>query len=471
VIWDDHRSVEGGEAPAPRRARLRRSLSSLFFALVIVVQVPVLLLLAWLPDIASPSSVSGGSAQPSTFAATGMSDLPAQTASAGLVQTTLAPDPTPSSSLDPGPAESPDQTPAPTQTATSTPASTPTPTAVVRATPMPTPIVTPAPTPVPAPAGIPVPLSIDSTGASDASAALNSWLATVPDGSTVVFQAGGVYRMNHGLVFSNRHYLTFDGNGATLRANGSGTAPGDSPFALWMGNDHIVIRDFTIIGNNPKPGQLTSEGQAGILLHGNSNVEVAHVTIENPWSDCIYSGITSSHVGVSGLWFHDSTCVGTGRSGVSITGGGNVTVEGVKFNGIGMHVLNIEPDFAQDTVANVTFRNNTVGTYGVTTNWIGFLFAANGAAGSTVRDVTVTGNKVTGNPHEGYDGQPRGLNTYVMTAGRQNIVFTNNTSTQTVAGPALSFAYVTGLTVTGNVQPLSSGPLASITNCTSVTYH
>jgi len=328
---------------------------------------------------------------------------------------------------------------------------------------------TAAPTVAPPGSAIAVPASIDSSGATDASAALNAWLATVPNGSTVAFAAGGVYRMDHGLVFSNRHSLTFEGNGATLRANGSGSAPADSPFALWQGNDHIVIKDFKIVGNNPHPGRLTSEGQAAILLHGNSNVEVSHVTISNPWSDCIYSGVTSSHVGVNGLWFHDSTCTGTGRSGISITGGSNVTIERVRFNGIGLHVLNIEPDFARDSVSHVYFRNNTVGSYALTTNWIGFLFASNGAA-AKVSDVRVTGNRVTGTAHEGYDGQPRGLNTYVMTAGRSNIVFSNNTSTQKVAGPALSFQYVNGLTVTGNVQPLSSGSLAYINSCTGVTY-
>ena len=55
-------------------------------------------------------------------------------------------------------------------------------------------------------------------------------------------------------------------------------------------------------------------------------------------------------------------------------------------------------------------------------------------------------------------------------ARRQNIVFTNNTSTVAGGGPVLRFAHIDGLTVTGNVQPLSSGVLASITDSTGVTY-
>jgi hypothetical protein len=101
--------------------------------------------------------------------------------------------------------------------------------------------------------------------------------------------------------------------------------------------------------------------------------------------------------------------------------------------------------------------------------YTGYFFAADGAAGSTVHDVTVTGNTVTGNPHAGYDGKPRGLNTTVEVARRQNIIFTTNTATLAVPGTVLVFAYVDGVTVTGNVQPLSSGTLTRFLNCTGVT--
>jgi hypothetical protein len=420
--------------------------------------------------VAGSETISGGIAEASPSspvaldASPDVSSTPAESSSASPAGSPSA------SSASPGLPASSASAAASSSPPSSTSVPSPPATQKLAPTPAPTKAPTPQPTPVITPAGIAVPDSINSTGSSDASAALNTFLASVPDGSTIVFKKGGVYRMDHGLVFSNRHNLTFEGNGATLRANGSGSAGADSPFALWQGNDHIVIRNFTIIGNNPRPGHLTSEGQAGILLHGNSNVEIYRVTIENAWSDCVYAGITSSHVGVNGLSFHDSTCVGAGRMGVAITGGGNLTVQNVGFNGIGMHVFDIEPDFAGDSVSHVTFRNNTVGTYGVTTNWVGFLFAANGASGSTVSNVTVTGNKVSGNPHAGYDGKPRGINANLTTAGRSNIVFTNNSSTMTVPGPALSFAHINGLTVTGNVQPLSSGSLAHISDCTNVVY-
>lgn len=99
-----------------------------------------------------------------------------------------------------------------TATAPLGPTSTPTPTRAPTLTPKPTPTPTPTATP-PAPAGIAVPSSIDATGSSDASAALMSFLNTVPDGSTIVFKAGGVYRMDSALKFSGRHNLVFEGPG------------------------------------------------------------------------------------------------------------------------------------------------------------------------------------------------------------------------------------------------------------------
>jgi len=62
------------------------------------------------------------------------------------------------------------------------------------------------------------------------------------------------------------------------------------------------------------------------------------------------------------------------------------------------------------------------------------------------------------------------LVTIIGLARRSNIVFTNNRSLVAAAGPVLRFAHIDGLTVTGNVQPLGSGTLASITDSTNVIY-
>jgi parallel beta-helix repeat protein len=318
-------------------------------------------------------------------------------------------------------------------------------------------------TQVTASTGIAVPASIDATGSSDASAALNAFIKVTPDGSTIVFKAGGTYRLDHGLQLTNRHHLVFEGNGATLRANGP-AATQASPFRLNSGNSGIVIRYFTIIGNNPNTTTLYtagSEDQMGVLIYGSTNIEIAHNTISHTWGDGVYVGPNvNTHASSNGIWVHDNTFSYIGRMGIAVVDGSNITVERNSFDKVGLHVFDIEPDTAWEVTAFATFRNNTVGSYGLSDKYTGYFFAADGAVGSTIHDVTVTGNTVTGGS----------LLTIVHLARRQNVVFTNNTSTVRATGPVLRFAHVDGLTVTGNVQPLTSGGLARITDSTGVTY-
>ena len=340
----------------------------------------------------------------------------------------------------------------------------------------------PLPTPFPVPSfaapvvsadKVSVPATIDATGVSDASPDLLAFIAGVPDGSTIVFAAGATYRLNHGLVLTNRHNLVLEGNGATLKAAGSGSAVTDSPFALDDGDTGITIRDFTIVGDNPDSGSKIyhsgSENQMGIAMYGAKNVEIANVTISHTWGDCLYVAATGAgNVWSDTVWFHDSSCSLAGRDGVAIVSGSHVTIENNHFDTLGMHVLDIEPDTSIGGGTFVTFRTNVVGIYGLGSVYTGYFFAADGAAGSTIHDVTVTGNTVAGNPHDGYDGSIRGLSTTVEVARRANIIFTNNTSSQTIGGPVLLFAHVDGLTVSGNSEPLSRGSLTSISDSTSV---
>ena len=330
-----------------------------------------------------------------------------------------------------------------------TPAPKPTP----APTPKPTPKPTPAPTPKPTPAGIAVPSTIDATGATDVSAALISLVGSVPDGSTIVFKAGGVYRLNAALKFAHRHNLTFEGNGATLKAGG-GTTEASSLFWLGSylgGNTGIVIRNFTLVGNSTTPGvfQVGREGAHGILVDSGSGIEISSVTVSGVWGDCLYVGSWAD-----GVSFHDSTCSSNGRNGVTVTSARNLTVQRVAFPKAGYCTFDIEPNTSSEGASNIRFLDNTAGS------WSNSFLSAEGASGSVVNGVTVSGNTVTG----------ASLVTIIQLDRRQNIVFTNNTSRVSASGPVLRFAHIDGLTVTGNVQPLSSGSLASITDSTSVTY-
>jgi hypothetical protein len=362
------------------------------------------------------------------------------------------------------------------------------PTTIAAPTPLPIPVPTPPATSTPAPTGtrpfaaplttrtVTVPSTIDASGATDASTALNAFIRTVADGSVISFPAGGVYRLDHGIVLWTRHNLVFDGNGATLRLKGSGSAITDSAFTLWDGNSHITIREFTVIGNNPNTTTVYNygggESQMAVGIWGSSYIEVANVTASHTWGD--FSQV-NGHDGPSDqVWFHDNTGTYLGRNAISPINATHLLVEGNRFDRIGMHVFDIEPDYSSDLNAYITFRNNTIGIYGLTTAisifstpLTGYFFIAGGAPGSITHDVTVTGNTVVGNPRSG-DGTPRGLNTRVMLARRANIVVTNNSSSQAAIGPVLAFAHVDGLVVSGNTQPRVSGSLLLISDCTGV---
>lgn len=300
------------------------------------------------------------------------------------------------------------------------------------------------------PAVVQVPASIDATGLADASAPLVAFLDSVPDGSTIEFPAGGIYRMDAGLKFLDRHDLTFEGNGATLRSNGD-VHEASSLFALWSDNTGIVIHDFNLVGNSPSPGVYLpgEEGAHGVLIDGGSNVDVSDVTISGVYGDAFYVGGWADGVNI-----HDSIVKSNGRNGVAVIAGRNVTVQRVTFDESGYCTLDVEANDSTEGAANVKFLDNLVGTWG------DVFFAADGAAGSVVDGVTVSGNRVTGSS----------LATDVTLARRQDIVFTNNASTVAADGPVLKFAHVDGLTVSGNSQPLRSGSLAAIVDSTNVSY-
>lgn len=338
---------------------------------------------------------------------------------------------------------------------------------------------TPAPvaSPVPADASrtVAVPSSIDSSGATNVSDRLHEFFATVPSGSTVVFRARGTYRVEPGLRLYNRSDLVIDGNGATLRGIGW-----DRAILAFWGGERIVIRNLALVGDNEDAGNPAAyhaggqEYSAGLLLYGVSDVDISDVTIVDVWGDCLHVGANGpEHTWSENVAFHDSTCRRNGRNAVTLNAGRNVTVERVAFDEVAMHVLDIEPDYTQDGATNVRFADNTVGSYGLTNTYVSFFFAANGVDGSTVRDITVSGNRVTGNL-AGYDGKGLGLHVLVDSARRQNIAVSNNRADApadgaSYPGAVMYFSHVDGVTVTGNVQPLSAGVLTRFADCTRIT--
>jgi hypothetical protein len=318
-----------------------------------------------------------------------------------------------------------------------------------------------------------VPASIDATGASDVSDALAAFVDAVPDGSTIAFQPAGRYRLGRAIRLEDRHRLSFTGHGAQLDI--AGCDIDDSGFVIDHLTSDVAIRDLTIVGDDVGGGTADAftpgcESAAGVAVYSGRNVEIAGVTIEQVRSECLYVDAGGpDYTWADGVWFHDSTCTRNGRMGVAIAGANGVMIERVTFSDVGMFVLDIEPYDIRGGATKVTFRANTVERYGLSPLQTQWFVAAEGVPGSLVEGLTVTGNHVlAGAPRTPNTATDAGLATTIRVPRRRHIVFTDNTTTVEGRGPALFFAHIDGLTVSGNVQPLTRGSIASFKDCEAV---
>ena len=311
-----------------------------------------------------------------------------------------------------------------------------------------TPVIHPSATTQSGPTLVEVPASVDATGETDVTDALQAVIDAAPDGALIRLGAGARYRIEAALELQQRRDLLIDGRGATIvLVEGERTRRRH----LWLvDSTSIEIRDLTLVGSNPDPGVLDEARQFehGLWIDGGGAITVTGVTIDNPRGDCVYLGDRDGRLGwVDGFTLRDSACHGTGRNGVSIVAGRNVRIEDNTFGLIGLHAIDIEPnqaDVVQGADRVVVTGNRVDGPVD------DYFFAANGWG--PIDNLTVTDNvlegvalRITVRPLEGSG--------YVRRAVRVS----GNRSDTPYAGEgsaALSFRAVIGLTVTGNTVPL-----------------
>ena len=354
---------------------------------------------------------------------------------------------------------------------------------------------TPAPTFTPPPSGnrpfaapattrvVNVPSSIDATGATDVGSALQSFINGQPDGSVITFPVNGVYQLSTGIRLDSRHNLVFDGRGTTIRTTGSGGSALSSPFVLsWASsNTDIWIRNFILEGNNTRTGAAIYDGaqesQMGIDLNGGARIELSGLTIRRMNGDGLYANENTPTAGSAtawptDIWFHDSSIDSVGRNAFTINSGRRVTLERNVIDHVGGSVLDIEPDLDTQGAVDLILRNNTVGAWGLSPKYtMHFVACANNAdgVGAVVRGIHISGNRVAdGAPRSPNNPDAGGLSTWIGKSRTADVTFTDNVTTRAGAGPALRFDHVDGLIVTGNVQPLTSGSLISVSDSTEV---
>jgi hypothetical protein len=293
-----------------------------------------------------------------------------------------------------------------------------------------------------------VPQSIDSIGAGDVTPALNSFFASVPDYSTVLFPAGGRYRVDGTLELTGYRWLTIDGQGSTF----STSVVGSGQRAHWrfQGGSGLTVRNLVVRGADTAGGTAGAfrwalQWQHGIDLRGVTGVTLQNVTVTNVYGDCFYLGMGSTGSWSSSVRITGSTCQRNGRQGLAVTAARGVMVENSRFDAVGLNTFDLEPNGPSGGASGVTFSHNRVDAGGRQVLSI--------AGDGPVQDVRLDSTIVSARP----------LTVTVAPAldfRRSNIAVTNNisdTSAYGDGGSAFDIEGTVGITVTGNVVPLA-GP-------------
>lgn len=296
-----------------------------------------------------------------------------------------------------------------------------------------------------------VPRAIASNCSVDVTRALNTWVAGVPDGSTIEFGRGACYRIDGTLELVHRHRLRLDGNGAAFVAGATGD-PWRSQWRL-VGGAHLVLRDMMIRGANAAGGTFTAalQHQHAVELDGVRAVRLDHVHASHLYGDCIYvgriphaDGAWSRDVRVSGL-----RCTGNGRMGIAVVAGRNIVVEHSRFERIALTAFDIEPNGPGFGARDVSFvRNRAFGPLRA-----GFFTAV---GDGPVDRVTVADNRLSGAGMYMAVLAPRGER-------RSGIMISRNVASVGYSAPggaALDFERVDRLAVIGNVIPLGAAGMA-----------
>ena len=179
-----------------------------------------------------------------------------------------------------------------------------------------------------------VPSSIASDCSRPVEADLARFFDTVPDGSTIQFAPLGCYGLDDSLWVTDRHDLTFAGNGATFRivTTGRNTTYFRSNWRVRRGSG-LTFRDMEVVGacapgqcrNGTVPPELDGYGQHGFNLESTADLTLERVHVHDVLSDGIEAqGTLDPDVGWDGaptrnLTIRESRIERVGRMLIGIT--------------------------------------------------------------------------------------------------------------------------------------------------------
>jgi hypothetical protein len=316
-----------------------------------------------------------------------------------------------------------------------------------------------------------VPRAIKKDCSRDVTAALATWIASVPDGSTLSFAKRGCYRIDETLAITNRQNLTFAGNGATLQAETEGDQ--GRRHLVFTGGGGIAIHDLTIRGANhaasatSAPYVAEKESQHAFSFQGVNGASLDHVRAFGVYGDFVYIG-----VGKDGrTWSKDvsvtnSEFVGSGRQGISVIAATNVLIDHNTIEGVARSMFDIEPNAARDGAVHVRITGNHTGLAN------NFFLASKGNGGGTISDITVTDNladAATGNVMWVAGSGAKSRGPFVI---ERNLFHLRGTAHDSNSQGAFYFSRCTDVTVQANVAVFPEGqniPAVEIRNSQQVT--
>lgn len=214
-----------------------------------------------------------------------------------------------------------------------------------------------------------VPAAIVSDCSVDVTRALHDWFASVPDNSTLVFGKDACYRIDGGIVISDRNGLTFEGNGSTFRVFTQGH--GQRANWIFQGGSNITLRNMVARGANPNAGLANAayvrqfEWQHGYRLRGVQGALLDNVQAYDVYGDYVnlshdarvrFPGPPNRNVVVRNGRFERN-----GRYGFTLTNAEDVVFENNFLSDTRWSHINIELNGKEELGRNVRIEGNKFG--------------------------------------------------------------------------------------------------------------
>lgn len=351
-------------------------------------------------------------------------------------------------------------------------------------------------------------------GGSDDTAALNTWLATVPSGSEaspsiILFDPTATYTLTAAdcrLHLRDRAWVYVYGMDPGLatgaaseamnrcRINASSSTFGLNASVWAIGNNYGPCHDIKIVGfdiqgtntanfqtvDQYSPGKETACGFQLYAAAGQYNVEIAYNVVEHVWGHGIYLRVTDGTTQWLNVNLHHNIIRGAGVMGIAVSNGNFIYIDDNLIYDSGLYPIDFEDGYSPSTLSDVYVRRNTLTDWVWTDTYPGPLAIVSWGGPLVHTRFTITDNVFAGTYRRLYDPNwdyVRGLIDFQCAAGSSAFTIDGNTSTVAKDGNQARLSNIAGVTFTDNAFTGSASGANGVnhtdvvlatTSCTSV---